>query len=263
MNRIPAEAERGQQDKETERSRYNVAADACLANTGGIAPLGAAGVNIELRSPYLTYERLLRAKLCPGMDVLELGTGSGMHTGIPVASGAQIFATDISERSLTVVKNRFKGQSENLKLIVSDIETMPFPSNVFDVVCAAGVLSYGDNGLVMEEIYRVLKPGGTFICVDSLNNNPVYRLNRWLHYIRGKRSKSTLRRMPSLKTLCAYRDRFNGIDVLFFGGLSFLAPVLVAVFGGDKARVFLDRFDTVFRIKKLAFKFVMVAKKDG
>jgi ubiquinone/menaquinone biosynthesis C-methylase UbiE len=37
---------------------------------------------------------------------------------------------------------------------------------------SAGSLSYGDNDIVMNEIYRVLKLQGVFIAIDSLNNNP-------------------------------------------------------------------------------------------
>ena len=36
----------------------------------------------------------------------------------------------------------------------------------------------------MLEIHRVLKKNGIFICVDSLNNNLIYRVNRWFHYIK-------------------------------------------------------------------------------
>ena len=35
--------------------------------------------------------------------------------------------------------------------------------------------------LVKKEIYRTLKKDGHFICVDSLNHNPIYRLNRFFN----------------------------------------------------------------------------------
>ena len=46
-------------------------------------------------------------------------------------------------------------------------------------------LSYGDNDLVLKNVYQKLKPGGYFVCVDSLDNNIIYRINRYLHYLRG------------------------------------------------------------------------------
>jgi len=37
------------------------------------------------------------------------------------------------------------------------MEKIPFGEGVFDLVCCAGSLSYGDNLKVMNEIFRVLK----------------------------------------------------------------------------------------------------------
>lgn len=248
-------------DKETERKRYNARADVDLACGSSTTQLGAYGISAAIRSPYLAYESKLRANLAPGMRVLELGAGSGGHTEVLVASKAQVIATDISERSLEFMRQRFRLSGEDLQVAAADIERLPFGCGVFDVVCAAGVLSYGDNILVMEEVYRVLKPGGVFICVDSLNGNPVYRLNRWVHYLRGERSKSTLVRMPSLKLLSAYERRFLESSTYFFGGLSFMAPIFTMVLGGDRAGMLSDWFDAFFRVKRFAFKFVMIAKK--
>ena len=62
----------------------------------------------------------------------------------------------------------------NLTTCLADIECLPFKSNSFDVVVSAGVLSYGIHEVVLNEIHRVLAPGGCFICVDSLNHNPLY-----------------------------------------------------------------------------------------
>jgi ubiquinone/menaquinone biosynthesis C-methylase UbiE len=67
----------------------------------------------------------------------------------------------------------------------------------------------GDNDKVLDEIYRVLKNKGAFIAIDSLNNNPIYRLNRYLHYLKGERSLSTIARMPDLKLLRKYEQKFQ------------------------------------------------------
>ncbi len=111
------------------------------------------------------------------------------------------------------------------------MEQLPFADASFDVVACAGALSYGEVVTVADEILRVLKPGGRFICVDSLNTNPLYRLNRWMHYARGERSRSTLLRMPSLRSLDVYRQRFPSVDVAYFGAMTFLVPTLAAAFG--------------------------------
>jgi ubiquinone/menaquinone biosynthesis C-methylase UbiE len=53
------------------------------------------------------------------------------------------------------------------------MEKLPFANQSFDIIVSAGSLSYGDNDIVMNEIYRVLKLQGVFIAIDSLNNNNI------------------------------------------------------------------------------------------
>lgn len=250
-------------DKEIERERYDSRAAQYLVAGGGEGFHGAHSIRLALRSPYLVYEKALEENLSPDRKVLEIGAGSGAHTGVLLRSGAEVIASDISERSLQVLRNSFPESRERLKTRVADIEMLPFDNEEFDVVAAAGCLSYGDNLLVLDEVYRVLKPGGKFICIDSLNENPLYRFNRWLHYLRKNRSKSTLERMPSLKTISLYRQRLGIAEVRYFGAISFLAPILAKTIGEDRTAKTSDWIDGFLNIKRSAFKFVMVATKDN
>jgi ubiquinone/menaquinone biosynthesis C-methylase UbiE len=43
------------------------------------------------------------------------------------------------------------------------MEKLPFADQSFDLIVSAGSLSYRDNDIVMNEIYRVLKLQGVFI----------------------------------------------------------------------------------------------------
>ena len=97
---------------------------------------------------------------------------------------------NISSISLKVLeKNLLKFSKAGLQTVVADMEQLPFENESFNVVTCAGSLSYGDAEKVDSEIRRVIKPSGFFICVDSLNNNPVYRLNRFIHDLKKERTK--------------------------------------------------------------------------
>lgn len=76
-----------------------------------------------------------------------------------------VLATDISSKSIEVMKKNFLKYS-NFYSQVEDMEKLSFVNENFDIVCTAGSLSYGDNNLVMNEIYRVTKPKGVVIIVD-------------------------------------------------------------------------------------------------
>ena len=99
-----------------------------------------------------------------------------------------------------------------------------------------------------------------FICVDSLNHNPVYRVNRWLHYLRGNRSMSTLKRMPNLARIRSLGEGFCSVNVRYFGALSFAMPVIARLLDENTAKVASDRIDKLLGVRRSAFKFVMVAQ---
>ncbi len=150
---------------------------------------------------------------------------------------------------------------EELDLCNESMIDRYFKDNSFDVICSAGSLSYGDNSIVMNEIYRVLVKGGIFIAIDSLNNNPIYKLNRYIHFLLGNRSKSTLQRMPTIKLLEKYTVKFDNVEVAYFGSLTWLFPILRKFLNDDLMKEISSSFDKKINIKKSAFKFTIKAIK--
>lgn len=61
-----------------------------------------------LRSSYLCYEEKINDLIHPNDKVLEIGSGTGVHTYSLIKTGAHIFATDISSKSLQVLENKLK-----------------------------------------------------------------------------------------------------------------------------------------------------------
>ena len=179
-----------------------------------------------------------------------------------LSSGAKINLSDISLKSLEVVKKKYTNYS-NYRTSIADIENLPFESNAFDIVASAGTLSYGDNKLVLSEIYRVLKNDGKFICVDSLNHNSIYRLNRYLHYLKGKRTYSTLSRIPTFDLIDEYKKYFGTTETYLFGSISWMMPILSKFIDEGLVKNFSDWFDQKVAVQKSAFKFVLIAHKSN
>lgn len=252
------------QDKLLERSRYDARAKELISkqlSQYNNCVFGSKEVQLLFREPYEYFESQIKSHAVPNISILEIGSGTGMHTGVLLETGAVVTATDISESSLEFLYSRHK-KNEMLHTKIADMESLPFPDGSFNLISSAGSLSYGDNQLVMNEIYRVLKPGGVFICVDSLNHNPIYRLNRWFHYRRGERTISTLKRMPRLETIDGYAKLFGKIEVRFFGAISWLAPFLSRFFGDKNVASISKRVDGWLNVQRSAFKFVMVVQKE-
>jgi ubiquinone/menaquinone biosynthesis C-methylase UbiE len=252
------------QDKILERERYEERA-ANHTETDDEKAVGVESVVLSLRTPYLSYAEKLKKYIKPQSKVLEIGAGTGEFTDMlfHLTTYGFVVATDISGSSLELLQKRYN-DVPNLQTRVADMESLPFENELFDVVCSAGSLSYGDNIMVMNEIYRVIKRGGVFVCVDSLNHNPIYKLNRWIHYKRGHRSLSVIRRTPKITLINAYGDKFGLVESYYYGSVSWAIPFLLKLMPVSKASLLSDWIDkklSVKNIKKAAFKFVMVVTK--
>ncbi|MBM4229326.1 MAG: class I SAM-dependent methyltransferase [Gammaproteobacteria bacterium] len=252
-------------DKDVERERYDFRAAALFSRLGSGSRrfLGASAVRADIRAPYLAYEREVSIHVREGLWVLELGAGTGEFSHAILSAGGRLLAVDISSKALEVLGLRFRNfGTGTLSTQVGDIESLPLQSSSVDVVCGAGILSYGDNEAVRREIFRVLKPGGVFICVDSLGNNIIYNINRWLHYLFKRRSLNTLRRIPDLRLLSRYASDFQVVSISFFGSLVWVLPILRLIMKDERTSRFIDFTDQLIRPSRSAFKFVMVAKKN-
>jgi len=243
-------------DKKIESKRYDTFASEAIASGKYIS-------NYELpkylQPPYDFYKELLK-KNDKKLRVLEIGAGMGENTQFLLELGFIVCATDISPISVEVMKSRFSNYNK-FSSIEADMEKLPFTDASFDIVCSAGSLSYGDNFIVMNEIYRVLKPKGRMISVDSLDNNPIYRFNRFVHFIRGNRSISTLKRMPNVNLINNYIDKFEYSEVKYFGSITWLLPILSKILNDKKTTIVSNYFDKVINTKKSAFKFTMLLTK--
>lgn len=253
------------QDKAIEKHRYDERARIRLQNAkaGLQASLGAAGILPELRAPYTDYEHQILIRSQKGARVLDLCCGAGVLSLIARPTGAEITVADISLKNVELACLTAQMHGLRISGKTADAEALPFPDRSFDLVTCAGSLSYFDRGKGLKEISRVLTNGGYFICVDVLNHHPFYRANRWLHYLRGNRTATTLLRMPTMKIFGEFEAYLGQVKYKkFFGIFCFLIPLLKPLCGPTRTALVIDRLDRLFYfMSKYAFKFVAVVQK--
>jgi len=252
-------------DTITEKNRYDYRAQIHLqdAKTGLQSPLGAAGIRPEFRAPYADYEQQILARSRKGSRVLDLCCGTGMLSLIAHSAGAEISVADISQKSVELACLIAKKNGVTISGKTADAESLPFADDSFDLVTCAGSLSYFNHSKGLKEISRILTDGGYFICVDSLNHNPIYRFNRWLHYLKNGRTLSTLMRMPTIKIFNEFEAYLGQVEYKkFFGIFCFLIPLLMPLCGPTRTALVINRLDRLFYfMSKYAFKFVAVVQK--
>jgi demethylmenaquinone methyltransferase/2-methoxy-6-polyprenyl-1,4-benzoquinol methylase len=68
---------------------------------------------------------------------------------------------------LTFARKKQGEGSRNITFQVADAKSLPFPDSSFDAVTVGfGMRNIPDTVLALQEVRRVLKPGGRFICLE-------------------------------------------------------------------------------------------------
>lgn len=127
-----------------------------------IARLAAVSVGGESRFRQLALQGLI---IHPETKVLDLCCGSGQATEILVQSSQNVTGLDASPLSL----QRAQANVPEAEYVEAWAEDMPFSDHSFDVVHTSAALhEMAPEQLrqILQEVYRVLKPGGIFTLVD-------------------------------------------------------------------------------------------------
>ena len=108
----------------------------------------------------------------PGWRVLDVAGGTGdIAFRIVEASGGNAHATvlDINGSMLAVGRDRAEKRAvlENVDFVEANAEDLPFPDASFDAYTIAfGIRNVPRIDAALAEAYRVLKPGGRFLCLE-------------------------------------------------------------------------------------------------
>lgn len=112
----------------------------------------------------------------PGSRMLDLGCGSGPVLAELRRRGIDAVGLDASPDMLENARRRLRSLGlDEAGLQLGDCRAAPYPAASFDVVACLGVISYvEDYEPVLDEIVRLLKPGGTALVSFRSCHNPVF-----------------------------------------------------------------------------------------
>jgi demethylmenaquinone methyltransferase/2-methoxy-6-polyprenyl-1,4-benzoquinol methylase len=128
----------------------------------GISCVAALTVGGEARFHQLPLQGLT---ISPETKVLDLCCGSGQATKFLVQFSQDVTGLDVSPVSL----ERALGNVPQARYVEALAEEMPFPDNQFDLVHTSVAMHEMKPSIlrqILQEVYRVLKPGGVFTLVD-------------------------------------------------------------------------------------------------
>jgi len=167
----------------------------------------------------------LRRKLIPQSrgDVLEIGAG----TGVNFRYYKRDLVSEVTIVDKATNKIAEKRALDKMKFVEGDAISLPFEDNSFDTVVETLLLCSVDaEGKAVEEIHRVLKPGGQFIHIDhSLPDGKILKgvfnflAPAWRFMTQSCRINKTFKPMIEDKGFETIEEITSGFGV-FCGGIS-------------------------------------------
>lgn len=114
-----------------------------------------------------------------GKYLLDLGCGAGENSVYFASRGAQCVASDYSPGMVEVALKLAEANQVQVEGRVVNAMAIDFPNHTFDIVYASNLLHHiPDPKLTLQEMHRVLKPGGLACFWDPLKHNPVINVYR-------------------------------------------------------------------------------------
>lgn len=163
------------------------------------------------------------------INILELGGGNGFDLNLFITKGIKYnsyFFTEVSFGLVDYVKNS-KEWPSNVFFATADAMSLPFHDKQFDVVFLIAALHHlPDPFKGMEEIIRVLKPGGIFISAIEPNkklSGAIHKITKYLRPILPRKKHS-----PADEEAEGFSiSEFNGFSVKYNWDLILVQPVWV------------------------------------
>jgi SAM-dependent methyltransferase len=116
-----------------------------------------------------------------GRAFLDYACGSGGVTLRAARAGASIsVGLDISDESIRLarVNAERQGLTSVASFVQGDCEATEFPDASFDCIICSGMLHHLDLDRAYPELRRILRPGGSILCIEALAHNPIIQAYR-------------------------------------------------------------------------------------
>jgi ubiquinone/menaquinone biosynthesis C-methylase UbiE len=243
-------------DQDIDKLYYNQYAQNLISQPIENYRLGLKAVPFNQQKIFEKYYDAAIMHIAPHYRILELGAGVGIHTGILASKikAGDLYVNDISEISLDLNKKLHP----SVNILCSSMNQINLASDSIDIIFSCGSLSYEDPETVDREIKRLLKSDGKLIVLDSLNHNPIYRINRIIRYILGSRTLNSVKRIPDINRITNLSKDFESVNLFNYGSYLWFTKLTSLLIGRNRANRINDTLENFWPSQINAFKFVLI-----
>jgi ubiquinone/menaquinone biosynthesis C-methylase UbiE len=138
---------------------------------------------------FATAELVQDLDCCPSWKVLDIGTGTGNAAIALGGYGCEVIGIDPSKNLLEIAKKRAKAEAVNVTFQSASAEDLPFEDEAFDAVISTFTLGHTqDENKTIQEMMRVLKPGGVLGFIQFSHTGVIVELEQKLNKFFGNDS---------------------------------------------------------------------------
>jgi len=145
------------------------------------------------------------ADLHEGETVLDLGSGGGIDVLLSakcVGPRGKAYGLDMTEEMLALAReNQAKAGATNVEFLKGEIENIPLPQAAVDVIISNCVINLSaDKRRVLNEAFRVLRPGGRFavsdvVCRGAIPDTVRRSMELWVGCVAGALEENEYKRL--------------------------------------------------------------------
>lgn len=154
--------------KDEKKKQVETMFDNISSNYDGLNRVISFGIDQSWRKKVIKIVTDSQAK-----SVIDIATGTGdLAIALAEKNIKKVVGIDISNGMLDVGRQKIKTQnlSDKIEMVQADSENLPYDDNSFDAATVAfGVRNFENLDKGLSEIYRILKPGGVFVILETSN----------------------------------------------------------------------------------------------
>jgi ubiquinone/menaquinone biosynthesis C-methylase UbiE len=196
-------------------------------------------------------------------EVLDFGCGIGYSLEkVLKFNPKKITGIDISEVSILKAKDKIRNSESKVDLLVDNCEQTKFNNNKFDIIYGTGILHHLNMSMCLDEIQRILKPGGKLIFIEPLGTNPLINFYRKLTPKSRSKDEHPLVKLD----FDLIKNKFINIEIKYYGLLTLVFfPFYKSPENSNIFKILKKIDQLLFKLnifKKLAWSVLIVAQKN-